>query len=270
MRLSACSLIEIATLILLTACSVNPPKPYVSADEPKSEATYILVPGWLSDYGSESHGGDLAEIAEDLQKRGIPYRHALVKTRNNQTKNSAIVLEVIRSTPGPLIIVSVSRGTSETAQAIAALSDNDKQRIRLWVSISGAHLGSPVASWYSSKLMRWPTAVWSALSGWGAMENIEEMDLERSRERYRQLEPKLAGIKKVSVVTVNKDCSHVGNPFTRIGCNIVDSTGLRHDGVILGQDQILPGSKIIWMEGHKHLGNSGYQADFLRAAEAMS
>ena len=257
-------------LCLLAACSVTPPKPYTPQNADPAKPTYIIIGGWLSDWPTAGNGsnGDLHEVVEYLERHGEQYIVAPVKTRNNQAKNSAIVLDAIRSIPGDIIIVSGSRGTSEAAIAISKLRDNEKARIKLWVSISGAHLGSPVADAWDSILLRIPTTIWSNVSGWGPMGNIREMRLERSRARFREIELSLVGVPTVSVVTISSGCWQ-SESFKRIGCEMVDALGLEHDGLVLAQDQIIPGSKVITMRGHRHMGNAGFQPDMLRMAQQM-
>lgn len=255
------------SVLLLAACSVNPPTPNIPAS-PSADSTYIIVPGWLADWNKESHGM-MKEIAVDLTSRNLAYKYAPVKTKNNQSTNAEIVVRTIVETPGPIVIVSGSRGTSEVALAIAQLSNDDKARISLWVSISGAHRGSGIADYYASKLLYWPTAVWSWVVGWGPVENIDEMRFKPSRQRFSEVAPYLKGIRTVSVVTIARDCSHESG-FLSIGCHIVASIGQQHDGLVLADDQILPGSKVIKFYGNRHMLNEGEQAAALRAAEAMS
>lgn len=254
-------------LCLLVGCSVVPPKPYTPQNIDPAKPTYIIVGGWLSDW-VKGGNGDLHEIVDYLERNGEQYIVAPVKTRNNQNQNSKIVLDAIQSIPGEVIIVSGSRGTAEVAAAISRLSPADKARIKLWLSISGAHLGSPVANGWDSILLRIPTTIWSNVSGWGPMGNIREMRLERSRARFREIELSLVGIPTVSVVTISSGCWQ-SESFKRIGCEMVDALGLEHDGLVLAQDQIIPGSKVITMRGHRHMLNAHYQVDMLRAAQQM-
>lgn len=256
----------------LMACTVAPPKPYTPQTVDPTAPTYILVGGWLADWkflgADTSSNGDLREIVEQLKREGSAYIVAPISTKNNQAKNAGIVLQSFRETTGPIIIISGSRGTSEVAQAIAQMTPDEKARIRSWISISGAHLGSGIADYYASPALYWPTALVSRAIGWGPIDNIAEMKLGPSRERFAKIEHHLRGIPTVSIVTVSRDCSHLSG-FLKMGCNIVASIGKPHDGLVLAEDQVLPGSKVIRLEGQRHMGNIGRQAEFVHVAQQM-
>lgn len=252
-------------LLMLEGCAVTEPKPDVVRPE-YIRATYLLVPGWLADWGSGA--GNLGEIEADLKARGIPYVRAPVRSRNTQAENAAIVYALLMSIQGELVIVSGSRGTSEAALAIAKLPEREKLRIRAWISISSAHNGSLVANYYSGIILYPGTAIWSALSGWGRMQNIVEMRVERSRDRFSRIASRLADIPTVSIVTTTSDSSKF-EFFKKFAFNVLESTGEPHDGLILARDQVLPGSRVIYCHGQRHMLDDGRQVWALDKAMAM-
>lgn len=254
-------------LSLLVACSVAAPKPYVPAFD--DGPLYVLVPGWLADWGFGDDAGKLTPIRDALEYNGKRVIVAPIKTKNNQATNARIINDIIRSNHGEIVIISGSRGTSEAAIAISEMTPKERGRIGLWVSISGAHLGSMVADWYASSLMHHPTSVWSNIAGWGPMENIREMRTSVSRKRFAAIEHTLRDVPTVSVVTVIRSCDELPM-FKRIGCSIVDSAGVPHDGLIAAQDQILPGSRVIWLDSHKHMLGERGQKDILEIIQHMA
>ena len=58
---------------LMLACSVTPPKPYTPQNVDPAKPTYIVVPGWLSDWGLDNSTARMEESMQELKRSESPY-----------------------------------------------------------------------------------------------------------------------------------------------------------------------------------------------------
>lgn len=138
----------------------------------------LLIPGWR--YASRpEHGGDLATI--DARAAAMGMTHERVNTQEDGVveSNAEHIERRLRSGPSdmPTIVLSVSKGSAETALALASVNaDRSRARpnIAAWININGLLGGTPLADTLTTQIGRTVLPRLLALTG-GTEEEVESI-----------------------------------------------------------------------------------------------
>ena len=155
-------------------------------DEIDQHYRVVFVPGWL--YRSKPWtGADFAEPRKLLDRFGI--EHHLIRLTNNGTveDNARILADdllPLLKNGKPVIIVSGSKGGPEVAMALGHhLTPEQTLPVKAWLNICGALQGSPLADKWTSRLIGWATNLLFQARGYGGLEGLKSLRVERSRQR---------------------------------------------------------------------------------------
>lgn len=250
--------------LLLVGCTAAPVRNLPEQDEPPRyrNHTVVIVPGWLWEHGGQA---DFGEYRSLLKRWGVPHKFIKTDSKARQEENAKLIRNAIYDIRGPLILVTGSRGTSEAVIALSGeLLPGDRHKppdvanyhlnIDLWVNVSGAQLGTPIADAWTEPRWIWGTPIWAFFAG-SNYEAIQGMTTERSRARFLRLWPYVPRIPTVSIVT--RDSTNQGRGFMKIAWEQMASNK-PHDGLIRCIDQPLPGSAVLEVES-PHMLESGLQ-----------
>ena len=161
--------------------------------EPPQSSDYphiAIVPGWMYEKLPDT-GADLREQRTILEELGID--HTFVETEDDSSveDNAAIVDQVVTklaTNSKPLLVLSCSKGGSETALAIGRMERRGSLAIRGWWNVSGIILGTPIADRLDHWSIRWYAKRVFVRNGWGKnWESVSSMCRERSRQRFREI-----------------------------------------------------------------------------------
>lgn len=150
----------------------------------------VFVPGWL--YQSKPWtGADFAKPREVLTALGVEH-HLVDLLDNGSVEENAILLRdaliPLLQDRKPVIIVSGSKGSPEVAMVLGQLMSAEQTApVRAWLNICGALQGSPLANTWTAWPVAWATNLLFQLRGYGGLEGISSLRIERSRERARDL-----------------------------------------------------------------------------------
>ena len=108
----------------------------------------LFVPGFFSNH----YRVYFTEQMDWLRAIGVDCEKVGINTEASVQDNAAVVARAIAASDKPVIIVSHSKGSVD---ALAALISNSELpgKVKGWVSIQGAWLGSPIADYVSQHLI---------------------------------------------------------------------------------------------------------------------
>lgn len=147
---------------------------------PRGTSCYrlLLIPGWR--YASRpEHGGDLATIDARAEALGMMHERVNTKEDGVVEANAAYIESRLRSGPQdvPTIVLSVSKGSAETAFALAKMhADRSRSRpnVVAWININGLLGGTPLADTLTTQAGRVVLPRLLALTG-GTEEEVESI-----------------------------------------------------------------------------------------------
>jgi hypothetical protein len=157
---------------------------------PAHKYRVVFVPGWL--YKSKPWtGADFAKPREILDQLGIEH-YFIQLTNNGPVEDNARMLAEdllpLLQDDTPVIIVSGSKGGPEVAVALGQLLTSQQTRpVKAWLNICGALQGSPLADKWTSWPAAWITNFLFQARGYGGLEGLESLRVERSEKRASQI-----------------------------------------------------------------------------------
>ncbi|MFK7873985.1 MAG: hypothetical protein AB8C84_12605 [Oligoflexales bacterium] len=210
----------------------------------------ILIPGLF--YQSKPQAkGDLRDVKSILEKSGFEVKRAPILDTGTVEENSKIVAEFIQKESyhhKKIILISASKGGPETAYALGSLMPIEAtKKVAIWLSIGGALRGSPLANQWLSWPHRWLASTIGYFSGF-SLQMLESLSIEQSTMRMNQ----------ISIPSHIRTFQLVGVPLSGTVIKEVQSGYKKlkkygpNDGIVLLQDQIIPGSSVIIAMGLDH------------------
>lgn len=160
------------------------------SDAIEQQYRVVFVPGWL--YRSKPWtGADFAGPRALLEQTGVEH-HFLSLLDNGPIEDNAKLVALgllpLLQDGKPVILVSGSKGSPEVAVALGELLTTEQsQSIKAWINICGALQGSPLADQWTSWPNSWLTNLIFQSRGWGGLDGLESMRIERSFRRSAAL-----------------------------------------------------------------------------------
>lgn len=122
---------------------------------PRIPSTVVVVPPLYSEDHMDypSSGMFVIRLAERL---GFPTHWLPVPSMRTLAHGSGMVRDYLRRQSQPVILVSLSRSSSDVKMALAELSAEEQRRtIRAWLSVTGMLKGSPFINCLQDRWLTW-------------------------------------------------------------------------------------------------------------------
>ncbi|MBM4000217.1 MAG: hypothetical protein FJ297_11905 [Planctomycetes bacterium] len=231
---------------LVTSGMVHPDAP----SPLKSGAVFLVVPGWY--WHDRSYDAALDVPRRHLEQYG--YRTELLRTDDrgpvepNAERVARRIVELGQAGKR-VIVVSVSKGSAETALALGRLLPWEASRhVLAWVNVNGGLRGTPLAD----ELLGWKRGCWTRLMLWiGYGDNGAGLASMRTAARtsaYASLAfpPHVLILNYSAVPFSSQIVPREGNYD-----HLIDRYG-PHDGTLLIRDQWVDGAPVLADLGYDH------------------
>ncbi|MFZ2653148.1 MAG: hypothetical protein WA210_23945 [Burkholderiaceae bacterium] len=212
----------------------------------------LLVPGY---FGS-LHPSYFADQLQWLDSIGVDHEKVAVHAGHSSTVNAPIIAAAIRDSKRPVILITHSKGSVDAMEALRA-APSLRDKVKAWVSLQGAFLGSPVADMLLDGTLLDPlvtTAILSIIGG--SKEAALGLTTQLSRAYY---EKNLVAINDVlrAVPTLGFASTVDGTARIRtlleIPREMMWRRGIRSDGLVPTEAAVLPGMNFVKVSGVDHI-----------------
>jgi len=214
----------------------------------------LLVPGYFSDLNPLYFSDQLQWLAAN----GVEHLKVPVKSRQSVEINSPIIATAIRDAAKPVILITHSKGSVDTLDALLAESSL-KTKVRGWISLQGTFFGSPVADMLLDETRLNPLITLLILENLGGTrDSARSLTTGASHAYYRDHKPaieqlvrEVSGIAFASAVDGPSD----GQARTRleIPLELMRLQGIRSDGLVPLDAAVLPGMAFVKISGVDHI-----------------
>lgn len=216
----------------------------------KSEVLFLVVPGWY--WRDESYDGSLNVPRRYLARHG--YATELLPTVETASveDNARLVAQRLRQLQDAgrlVVLVSVSKGSAETALALGKLLSWDESRhVLAWLNVNGGLRGSPLAD----EMLSFPRRVGTRLGLWLGYgddgSGLVSMRSERRRRVYQSLRfpPHVLSVNFTAIPLSSQVV-----PRSRNVDRLLDPYG-PHDGSLLIRDELIEGAPTVVEIGYDH------------------
>jgi len=214
----------------------------------------LLVPGYLGSL----HPLYYVDQLRWLQSIGVEHEKVSVTPAQSVAINAPIVSAAIRNSAKPVILITHSKGSVDTLEALRA-DPALRKKTKGWVSLQGAFFGSPVADMLLDGSELDPaiaTAILTILGG--SRKAAEGLTTAASRAYYRDHS---ASISRVigEVPAIAFASALDGSPGLRtktlleIPRELMWREGIRSDGLVPVGSAVLPGMAFVAVAGVDHI-----------------
>ncbi len=210
---------------------------------------YLLVPGMLADH----YPGYLSDNARALRAAGLTVSEAPVQTQGRSLQNAEIVRDaILKASEGgkQVVVIGHSKGAVDTTVALS-LYPELKSKVRSLVALQPSYGGSVLVS----DLLGWDKlapAVRNTLHTLFGGDNHAFDDVTyASRKKFLAEHPYPTDIPTVSLATRRLSPRSLLLPLEQY---IKTRYGWENDGVLTVEDQMIPGSKVVKLDGVDHTG----------------
>jgi len=213
----------------------------------------LLVSGYFGDVDPKyfaDHLRWLASLRVDAEK-------VAVKSRQSIAVNAPIVAAAIRGSAKPVLLITHSKGSVDTLEALLA-EPALRSKVKGWISLQGAFLGSPVADMLLNGSLLDPVTAIAILQFFGgSKESAEDLTTAASRAWYKERAPAIdALLREVPAVAF---ASSLDGPQSRasgileISRQLMASRGIASDGLMPPGSTLLPGMDYVEVTGVDHI-----------------
>lgn len=214
----------------------------------------LFVPGYLvgdqPDY--------FADQLEWLRSIKVESEKVSIKAGQSIAINGPIVAAAIRKSAKPVILVTHSKGSIDTLEALrveAAL----RNKVRAWISLQGVFFGSPVADTLLDGTVISPV-VSDLILGilGGTRESAEGLTTTTAVAYYRKFEAAISlVVRKVPSVALVSDVDRVkgvqNNTLLEFSYDLMRREGIPNDGLVPVTSGVLPGMDFVKVLGVDHI-----------------
>jgi hypothetical protein len=214
----------------------------------------LLVSGWFGDV-------DPAYFADQLKwlaSLGVARERVAVKSRQAVAVNAPIVAAAIRDSVRPVLLITHSKGSVDALEALRA-DPALRAKVKGWVSLQGAFLGSPVADMMLDGSVLDPVLAFGILEFLGATRaSAQGLTTTASRARAREHAGAIDALLR-EVPAVAFASSLDGKPGGRarttleIPYGLMSRQGIRSDGLVPVDAAVLPGMDFVQIAGVDHI-----------------
>lgn len=190
-----------------------------------------------------------------LKSRGIEAERLDVQSEETPEHNAEIVAAAIAASAKPVILVTHSKGSLDSIEALVRHPEL-RGKVRGWLSIQGALLGSPVADFIAdSRILTYKFRLLLRALG-GNFGSLECLTTRASRERYERNKDGIAAILReipfVAFASWKDSDPKKTNTLMEFSRNRIEKLGLKNDGLMPAQNSLLPGADYILAAGIDH------------------
>ena len=214
----------------------------------------LLVAGYFGD----NYPAYFADQMRWLASIGVEREKVAVKSRQGVAINAPIVAAAIRDSTRPVVLVTHSKGSVDTLEALRA-APSLRARVKGWVSLQGAFLGSPIADMLLDGSLVDP-AVAIAMLGFlgGTQDSAQGLTTKASLAYHREHAAAIAAVLR-EVPTIAFASALDGAPGARaktlleIPRELMWRERIRSDGLVPLDAAVLPGMDFVKVSGVDHI-----------------
>lgn len=214
----------------------------------------LLVSGYFGDV-------DPAYFADQLRwlaSLGVERERVAVRSRQSPAINAPIVAAAIRASAKPVLLITHSKGSVDTLEALRA-DPSLRAKVKGWISLQGAFLGTPLADWLLDGSLIDPVAAIVILQFLGGTsESAQGLTTTASRAWYREHAAEIDALLK-EVPAVAFASALEGTPGARartlleIPRALMSRQGIASDGLVPVDAEVLPGMDFVKVAGVDHI-----------------
>ena len=216
--------------------------------------TILLVPGYFSDLDP----GYFSDQLRWLASGGVEHQKVAVKSRQSVAVNSSIIAAAIRNASKPVILITHSKGSVDTLDALRTDSAS-RRKVKGWISLQGAFFGSPVADMLLDETRLNPLVVSVMLQYLGGTrEAAQNLTTSAALAYYRDNKPAIdAVVREVPAIAFASALE--GEPGAQARTNLeiplelMRRQGIRSDGLVPLDAAVLPGMSFVKVLGVDHI-----------------
>lgn len=214
----------------------------------------LLVPGYLSGQYPDAFRDQLRW----LDANGVTHQKVAVTSGDSVEVNGAIIAAAIRASAKPVILITHSKGSVDTLQALLA-EPALRGNVKGWISLQGAFLGSPVADKLLDGQLLNPLFATLILGFFGGTRSsAQDLTTAASRAYVRKHQAAIAQLlREVPAVAFASAVDGAGNarvsPTLEIPYDMMAREGIRNDGLVPLEAAVLPGMDFVKVSGVDHI-----------------
>jgi hypothetical protein len=214
----------------------------------------LLVSGYFGDI-------DPAYFADQLKwldSLGVEHERVAVKSRQSVAVNAPIVAAAIRASARPVLLITHSKGSVDALEALRA-DPALRAKVKGWISLQGAFLGTPVADMVLDGSLLDPVIAFAMLEFLGATKaSAQGLTTKASRAYAREHAAAIEALLR-EVPAVAFASALDGAPGGRARTNLeiphglMARQGIRSDGLVPVDAAVLPGMDFVRVDGVDHI-----------------
>ena len=212
----------------------------------------LLVPGYFADLDPAYFADQLGWLAAI----GVEREKVAVKSREGVVTNAPIVAAAIRNSAKRVILITHSKGSVDALEALRA-EPSLRTKVAGWLSLQGAFLGSPIADMLLDPSRLDPllaTAILQLLGGTkqAAQGLTTQASLAYYSSHTAEINKVIQDVPMVAFASA-VDTSAGDQTQFAIPLQIMAGDGVRSDGLVPINSQILPGMNFVRVSGVDHI-----------------
>jgi hypothetical protein len=214
----------------------------------------LLVPGYFGNLNPGYFGTQLRWLASI----GVEHEKVAVRPGQSVAINAPIVSAAIRDSAKPVVIITHSKGSVDTLEALLAEAELRK-KVKGWISLQGAFFGTPVADMLLDGSLLDPVVSSFVLEFFGGTKVAAEgLTTRASRAYYRERVVAIARVvREVPAVAFASALDGEPGAGTRtlleIPRELMRRDGIRSDGLVPLDSAVLPGMDFVKISGVDHI-----------------
>lgn len=214
----------------------------------------LLVPGYLGNLYPDYFIDQLRWLAS----AGVPHRKIDIAAGNNIEVNGALIATALHAATRPVLLITHSKGSVDTLHAL--LSEPAlRGKVKGWISLQGAFLGSPVADKLLDGSLLNPLLATLVLNFFGSTQaSAQGLTTAQSLAYYRKHSAAIERLlREVPVIAFASALDTPPGPEPRssleIPYDMMAREGIRNDGLIPLDAAVLPGMDFVKLSGVDHI-----------------
>jgi hypothetical protein len=233
----------------------------------------LLVPGYFS-HLDPSYFGDQMRWLAGLR---VDHDKVAMKTGDTVAVNAAIIAAAIRGSAKPVILITHSKGSVDALEALA--TDRAlRGKVKGWISLQGAFFGSPIADMLLDPALLHPAVGAGILAFFGGTEEAAKgLTTQSSLAYYRAHSAAIDGVLRevpaIAFASVIEGTAEApAQTSLEIPLQLLSRSGVRSDGLLPVDAQVLPGMDFVKVWGVDHIApvmRASRRFDRVRMTQAL-
>lgn len=214
----------------------------------------LLVPGYLSDLNPTY----FADQQRWLSSIKVAHEKVAVKSGHGIKINGPIVAAAIRDSVKPVILITHSKGSVDTLEALVA-EPLLRKKVKGWVSMQGAFLGSPIADKVLDGSLLNPLFASVILSFFGGTQESAQglttlASLAYYRDHVTEINKLLRDVPVIAFASaIDTAAPARADSMLEIPYELMARDGIRNDGLVPLDAAVLPGMDYAKISGVDHI-----------------